>query len=278
MAQLLGQGTIRKMQVTLESPVQYVLPIGKGTVQMNDLLGQHLMLRYVGRIECVGCGRTTRKSFNQGYCFPCFRRLAECDLCILRPETCHFHLGTCRDPTWAQNHCMQPHVVYIAHSSGLKVGITRQSQIPTRWIDQGAIQAIPIFRVKSRYHAGLMEATLKKYVSDRTDWRRMLKGANRLSDVLGRAAEIVDMAQADLKELVQSHPELTWEVLNAPVTEIAYPILELPDRISSLSFDKTDQVAGILQGIKGQYLLLDSGVINLRKFTGYEIGLRAGWE
>lgn len=275
MTRLLGQGTIRKMRTRLDAPVQYSLPLGETSVAMNDLLGQWLSLRHSGRIECVACGRETRKSFNQGYCYPCFKRLAECDLCILRPETCHFHLGTCRDPAWAGDHCMQAHVVYIANSSGLKVGITRESQLPTRWIDQGASQAVPVFRVRNRLHSGLIEVTLKRYVSDRTDWRRMLKGNDLLPDLAGKAAAILDTARTDLDALAESHMELHWELLDGEVTEISYPVEAFPAKVVSQSLDKTDTVSGVLQGIKGQYLIMDSGVINMRKFAGYEVGLYA---
>ena len=275
MTRLLGQGTIRKMRTVLDAPVQYSLPLGETSVAMNDLLGQWLSLRHSGRIECVACGRETRKSFNQGYCYPCFKRLAECDLCILRPETCHFHLGTCRDPAWAGDHCMQAHVVYIANSSGLKVGITRESQLPTRWIDQGASQAVPVFRVRNRLHSGLIEVTLKRYVSDRTDWRRMLKGNDRLPDLAGKAAAILDTARTDLDALAESRADLHWELLDGEVTEITYPVEAFPAKVMSHSLDKADTVSGVLQGIKGQYLIMDSGVINMRKFAGYEIGLYA---
>ena len=275
MTRLLGQGTIRKMRTVLDAPVQYSLPLGDTSVAMNGLLGQWLSLRHTGRIECVACGRETRKSFNQGYCYPCFKRLAECDLCILRPETCHFHLGTCRDPAWAGDHCMQAHVVYIANSSGLKVGITRESQLPTRWIDQGASQAVPVFRVRNRLHSGLIEVTLKRYVSDRTDWRRMLKGNDRLPDLAGKAAAILDTARTDLDALAESRADLHWELLDGEVTEITYPVEAFPAKVMSHSLDKADTVSGVLQGIKGQYLIMDSGVINMRKFAGYEIGLYA---
>ncbi len=273
MVDILGRGTIRKMRTTLESPVRYALPLGEAEVVMNELLGKQVSMQFTGRIECIACGRETKKSFSQGYCYPCFKRLAECDMCIMRPETCHFHLGTCRDPAWAQDHCMQQHVVYIANSSGLKVGITRGSQVPTRWIDQGASQAIPVFRVTNRLHSGLIEATLKKYVSDRTDWRKMLKGTNPLPDLEARAAAIIDEAEDDLNTMSRDHPDLAWERLGESVTEISYPVESYPEKVTSFSFDKTDTVTGVLKGIKGQYLMLDGGVINMRKFTGYEIEL-----
>ncbi len=169
-------GKLRKMRVEESDPIQYTLPLGDESVAVNPLLGNTIVVQHTGDIHCVACGRKTAKSFNQGHCFPCFRRLASCDACIVRPERCHYHLGTCREPEWGQAHCLRPHVVYLANSSGVKVGITRATQVPTRWIDQGAAQALPIARVASRRLSGLMEVAFKEHVSDRTDWRRMLKG------------------------------------------------------------------------------------------------------
>ncbi|MGB5708889.1 MAG: DUF2797 domain-containing protein [Arenicellales bacterium] len=275
MTQVLASGGLRKMKTTLSQPVQYQLPIGGELVDLNCLVGASVSLNYKGLIQCIHCGRETKKSFNQGYCFPCFKTLAECDLCIMRPETCHFHLGTCRDDEWAMNHCMQSHYVYIANSSGLKVGITRGTQIPTRWIDQGALQALPVFRIRNRYHSGLLEATIKKYVSDRTDWRKMLKGGGETVDLKQKANEIIENARADIDALTAQDGEIEWEVLEEPVVEIEYPVLSHPEKVTSLNFDKTPEVTGVLNGIKGQYLILDTGVINIRKFTGYQVTLSA---
>ena len=127
------EGNLRKMESLHSDPVEYGLPVGKFVVPMNPLVGKFISLHFKGVINCIHCGRKTSKSFAQGYCFPCMRSLAECDSCIVRPETCHFDEGTCRDEAWAQEHCMQDHFVYLANSSGIKVGITRGSQIPTRW-------------------------------------------------------------------------------------------------------------------------------------------------
>ena len=133
------QGNLLKMTSQLQQDtVLYSLPIGSEQVPLNPYIGKTIRLEYSGQINCIACGRKTKKSFNQGYCFPCMRSLAECDMCIVRPEQCHFDQGTCRDEQWALRHCMQEHIVYLANSSGLKVGITRHTQIPTRWIDQGA--------------------------------------------------------------------------------------------------------------------------------------------
>ncbi|MEJ2177250.1 MAG: DUF2797 domain-containing protein [Gammaproteobacteria bacterium] len=275
MNQVLASGTLRKMKTKLAQPVEYRLPIGDEQIDLNALVGNPVKLLFHGEINCIHCGRETKKSFNQGYCFPCFKSLAECDMCIMRPETCHFHLGTCRDSEWAMNHCMQSHYVYIANSSGLKVGITRGSQIPTRWIDQGALQALPVFRIRNRYHSGLLEATIKKYVSDRTDWRKMLKGGGEMVDLKQKADEIIDQAKSDIQSITAEGDQLEWEVLEEPVVEIEYPVLAHPQKVTSFNIDKTPEISGILNGIKGQYLILDTGVINIRKFAGYQISLSA---
>ena len=275
MTQNLGSGALRKMKAKLAEPVEYRLPIGDELVDLNPLIGHPVDMKFHGQIHCVHCGRETKKSFNQGYCFPCFKSLAECDMCIMRPETCHFHLGTCRDSEWAMGHCMQSHYVYIANSSGIKVGITRGSQIPTRWIDQGAIQAVPVFRIRNRYHSGLLEAAIKKHVSDRTDWRKMLKGGGEMIDLKQKAGDIIDQASADLENIEPEGGQLELEALDEPVVEIDYPVLSHPEKVTSLNFDKTPEVGGILNGIKGQYLILDTGVINIRKFAGYQVTLSA---
>jgi len=126
------QGHVRKMIATAESPVSYRLPIGDVELPLNACLGKTMCIAYTGAITCIACGQRTKKSFHQGYCFRCFRTLARCDLCMVKPERCHFAHGTCREPAWGLATCMQPHYVYLANSSGLKVGMTRTSQIPTR--------------------------------------------------------------------------------------------------------------------------------------------------
>ena len=264
-------GPLRKMRVSHTDPVTYEIPLGTDTLELSSRIGETLTLRHSGRIFCIECGRETKKSFAQGYCFPCFKSLAQCDMCIMQPETCHFAQGTCREPQWAEDHCMQDHIVYLANSSGLKVGITRGTQIPTRWIDQGASQAIPVFRVKNRLHSGLLEITIKKQVSDRTDWRKLLKGNPEPLDMAAVRDELVSNAESDLADIQRQHPGLEWELLHDDAIEIRYPVERFPEKITSFNFDKTPEVTGVLAGIKGQYLIFDNGVINIRKFAGYEV-------
>jgi hypothetical protein len=202
------------------------------------------------------------------------KSLPECDMCIMKPETCHHAAGTCRDEVWAEDHCMQPHFVYLANSSGIKVGITRGSQIPTRWMDQGAVQALPIFRVKNRLMSGLLEVIIKKHVSDRTDWRKMLKGEIESIDLAVVRDELFKVCEAEINALKLTHGEDALSYLTDDgVVDIDYPVNEYPVKVSSFNFDKTAEVEGVINGIKGQYLILDTGVLNIRKFTGYNVEL-----
>ena len=267
-------GNIKKMKVQLAEPVQYQLPLDDTLLDLNPHIGSGIRLDYLGEINCIACGRKTSKSFAQGYCYPCFISLAECDMCIVRPETCHFDKGTCRDAEWALQHCMQPHFVYLANSSGLKVGITRGSQIPTRWIDQGASQALAIFRVANRYQSGLLEVAIKQHVSDRTDWRRMLKGEAEPLDLAAMRDELADTCGPRIAELQKQFGRDNIEYLpDEPETAIRYPVDRYPDKVKSLNLDKTPRIEGVLTGIKGQYLMLDAGVINMRKYSGYKLAV-----
>ncbi len=265
-------GNITKMKVQLAAPVKYQLPVDDELLDMNAHIGKHIRLESQDEINCIACGRKTKKSYAQGYCYPCFISLAACDMCIVKPETCHYDAGTCREPDWAQEHCMQPHYVYLANSSGIKVGITRASQIPTRWIDQGAGQALPIFRVGSRYQSGLLEVAIKNHVSDRTDWRKMLKGEAEPRDLKSMRDDLVKLCEKDISDLQQRFGEDNIVFLpDEPVVEITYPVEEYPQKVKSLNLDKAPLIEGTLLGIKGQYLIMDTGVLNIRKHNGYKV-------
>ncbi|HJP35982.1 MAG: DUF2797 domain-containing protein [Gammaproteobacteria bacterium] len=269
------QGTLSKMTTHLADVVEYALPLGGERLALNPLIGKTVTLRFTGRILCDSCGRRTNRSFAQGHCYPCMKKLAACDLCIMKPETCHFHLGTCREPEWGERHCMINHVVYLANTSDLKVGITRESQVPTRWMDQGATQALPIFRARTRQLSGLLEVALAETIADKTNWRTLLKGDNEAIDLAERGAEAAAGVMDSTVALRRRFGDDAVERLKAKVVEIRYPVTVYPQKIRSLNFDKNPTVEGTLIGIKGQYLIFDTGVINIRKFTGYEIDTRA---
>lgn len=265
-------GVLSKMHTQLGTTVSYQLPVGEQLLPLNELLGKKLTLEYQSDIFCSHCGRKTKKSFSQGYCYPCFRKLPQCDTCIMSPEKCHYHEGTCRDASWGEQFCMTDHVVYLANSSGLKVGITRATQIPTRWIDQGASQAMPFIRVATRQQSGLLESLFKEFVNDRTNWRAMLKGPAEPLDLKKSAMDLLDMNASRIKEFQdQFGLQAIQPVSNAEMVDIHYPVDEYPTKVTSQSFDKKALIEGTLMGIKGQYLILDTGVVNIRKHTSYQV-------
>lgn len=269
-------GVLSKMHTELSATVNYQLPVGDQLLPLNELMGTKLSFEYLGEIFCSHCGRKTKKSFSQGYCYPCFRKLPQCDVCIMSPEKCHYHEGSCRDSEWGEQFCMTDHVVYLANSSGLKVGITRATQIPTRWIDQGASQAMPFIRVATRQQSGLLETLFKEFVNDRTNWRAMLKGPAEPLDLQKSAQDLLDMNASRIKEFQdQFGLQAIQPVLKPKVVEISYPVEQYPTKVTSQSFDKKALIEGTLLGIKGQYLILDTGVVNIRKHTSYQIRVTA---
>jgi len=260
------------MVTSLSSPVDYQLPLDDQLIPLNSYIGQRVSLLYCGEIHCIECGRKTNKSYNQGFCYPCFQTLAACDMCIMKPETCHYQQGTCRQPEWGEEHCFQDHYVYLANSSGIKVGITRGSQLPTRWIDQGASQALPIFKVSNRLLSGEIEVVIKRHVSDRTDWRKMLKGKPDAVDLHEKRDELLEASAAELDKIKSAYAANDVVQLDGEkAVDIEFPVEIYPEKVKSYNFDKAPEVSGILQGIKGQYLIFDSGVINIRKFAGYKV-------
>ena len=270
----LGRGSLSKMAVRLGETAQYAFRLDEQEVPVNPLLGKRVRLEYLGAIHCSHCGRKTKKSFSQGYCYPCFTKLAQCDSCIVSPEKCHFDAGTCREPEWGERFCMTDHVVYLANSSGVKVGITRASQIPTRWLDQGASQALPIFRVATRQQSGLVEDLLRTQVADKTNWRALLKGDAVPLDLPAIRDQLLESCAEGIAALQQRFGlQAIQPVGDAEVVEIRYPVEAYPTKVASHDLEKTPVVEGILRGIKGQYLILDTGVINLRKYTAYQVAV-----
>ena len=275
-------GAVEKLTAQLDSNniVQYQLPLAavdaneeQQSITLNPLIGQKLTLNFHGKIACKHCGKITKKSYSQGFCYPCMTKLAQCDMCIMKPETCHHHLGTCREPQWGEQHCMVGHYVYLSNTSALKVGITRHTQVPTRWIDQGATQALPIFKVSTRLQSGLVETALAEFISDKTNWRAMLKGSNDNIDLKAQAKILIPQIKKRLTDIALKFGNDAVQLLDEKVVEINYPVSQYLTKISSFNFDKTPTVSGILLGIKGQYLIFEQGVINMRKFSSYQISV-----
>ncbi|MDE0747784.1 MAG: DUF2797 domain-containing protein [Porticoccaceae bacterium] len=276
MMDIKASGHLAKMDVKLCDTVTYQLPLDDQRIELNPLVGKHISIEHLGDIHCVHCGRRSKKSFSQGYCYPCFIKLPQCDLCIMSPEKCHFHRGTCRDPEWGEKYCFTDHFVYLANSSGVKVGITRGDQLPTRWVDQGATQGLPIFRVQTRYQAGLIEDCLREHVADKTHWQKMLKGNAERVDLEAIRDALLAKSEAGLELLEQEFGlQALQRLYNETTTEINFPVHEFPEKVKSFNLDKQPLVEGVLKGIKGQYLILDTGVINIRKYTAYNVQFSA---
>lgn len=255
-------GNLIKMKTKFAEPVEYTLYSDESIIPVSEMLGKKIRLNYNGKINCIKCGRKIKKTFMQGYCYPCFISLPETDACILHPEKCRAHLGISRDMAWSEKNCLQEHYVYLAVSSGLKVGVTRKSQIPDRWIDQGAWKAVKIAKTPNRFLAGSIEVALKDFLNDKTNWRKMLQnkvdGNIDLISEKEKARE--NLADEFVPYFLEDHEIIT----------INYPVLAYPEKVKSISLDKIGTVEGILTGIKGQYLIIDNFyVLNIRKHNGY---------
>ncbi len=257
---------LAKMDTENSDPVKYYLKSPGKKLLVNDMIGLEISLDYKNQINCIKCGAKTKTSFAQGYCYPCFISAPETEECVLRPELCQAHLGHARDIEFANGHCLIDHYVYMALSGGLKVGVTRHTQKPTRWIDQGAQKAIIVAKTPNRYLAGTIEIALKKYFQDKTNWRKMLGEESTGNFNLPEEKE---------KALQFLHPDLQkFGSGDNTITEIHYPITKYPEKIKSIGFDKVPLIKGTLTGIKGQYLIFGSGeVLNIRKHGGYLVEL-----
>lgn len=234
---------------------------------LTNWLGRRVRLRATGRIVCVGCGAITRKSYAQGHCFRCFKTLARCDLCVMAPQRCHYQAGTCREPSWGEEFCMQPHWVYLSNVTGLKVGITRRGLERGRWVDQGAAQGRLLAETHSRHAAGLLEADIAQQVSDRGQWRQMVSTSPPAINLQGAAIELGEKHS-------ENHPDARF-LAAADVHQIVYPVLRWPPA-NRLNFRGANLHEGVLCGIKGQFLLLDHGVFNVREHSGYEVEISVG--
>lgn len=258
-------GGLLKMKAELKVPIHYHLPIGSELIDVNSLINKRIRLTYENDIFCINCGAKTYKSFNQGMCYPCFQSSPLASECIIHPERCQAHLGIGRDMEWETKYHLTPQIVYLALTANAKVGITRKPQIPTRWIDQGAVQTIVLAEAPNRYLAGMIEVSLKAFIADKTHWQKMLK--NQINP---------DVNLLELKkEMTQNlSPELRKYVVDSELQDLSYPVLEYPEKVKSLSFDKLPVVEGVLTGIKGQYLMFDYlNVLNVRKHQGYVVSL-----
>ena len=259
---MIYQGTLSKMQTELNSPIQYYLVFENSFLNINQLLGKELQIEFQG-YQCLNCGKP-KKIFRQGFCYDCFMSSPAVGDWIMKPELSTAHLDIeDRDLSYEKRVQLQPHVVYLALSSEVKVGVTRKTQVPTRWIDQGAVQAISIVEVPNRYLAGITEVALKNHFADKTNWQKMLKNDYLNIDLIAERNKVFDWLPNEVKDYFPQHEK---------IIELDFPVLHYPTKVTSLNLDKTPIFTGKLSGIKGQYLLFEDGtVFNVRTFEGYVV-------
>ena len=260
------EGVLTKMQTELGDPIQYYLVFENSFLNLNQLLDKELEITFQG-YQCLNCGKK-KKIFRQGFCYDCFMSSASAGDWIMKPELSTAHLGIeDRDLEYEMKVQLQPHIVYLALSSEVKVGVTRKTQVPTRWIDQGAIQAVPIVEVPNRFLAGITEVALKNHFADKTNWQKMLKNEVPPTDLLEERLKTEVLLPNEVRDYFFNQ--------EAQLYRMNYPVLNYPKKVISLSLDKTPNFQGKLSGIKGQYLLFQDGtVFNVRTFEGYVIRIR----
>jgi len=261
---MIYQGTLTKMQTEWLNPIQYYLVFENSFLNVNQLINKDLEISFQG-YQCLNCCKT-KKIFRQGFCYDCFSTSPAVGDWIMKPELSTAHLGIeDRDLSYEMRVQLQPHIVYLALSSEIKVGVTRKTQVPTRWIDQGAVAAVPIVEVPNRYLAGIAEVALKQHFADKTNWQKMLKNEVPTVDLPFTKSQVLQW----LPEEVQPYFLENYERF-----EFQFPVLKYPQKITSLNLEKTPNYRGKLTGIKGQYLLFEDGtVFNIRTYEGYVIKL-----
>lgn len=255
-------GQLRKMEHDFAEPIQYFLSLDEKRQEVSSQIGRTLTLEFGGTITCIECGRKIKKTYDQGYCFPCSRDLPENDLCSVKPELCEHENGNEAAKEFWREYCNVDHYVYLSLTSGVKVGVTRHWNIPSRWIDQGAVEGLIIAKTPERKLAGLIEVALAKHMADKTNWRKMLKGEVDEIDLMEWRDKVVQWVPEDLKQYL---------VQGEVIRRLQYPVQATPEKISSHNLDKEPVFTDRLTGIKGQYLILGKKVINLRKYGGYHL-------
>ncbi|MHA6696699.1 DUF2797 domain-containing protein [Chryseobacterium sp. A301] len=258
------EGQLIKMITQNASPIQYYLNLSHDLIHMNSLIGKTVEISHLG-YQCVNCQRE-EKIFRMGFCKKCFFESPYTSESIIRPELSKAHLGEGeRDLEVEKSIQLVPHIVYLAYTGEVKVGVTRESQVPTRWIDQGATFALPIARTENRYEAGMIEVALKSKLSDKTNYRRMLKDEYEEDlDLTQFRSEVQDLFPAEYAKFFNSEQDL-WR--------LDYPY-EAPEKVTTISLEKKPSFTSVLKGIKGQYLAFEGGsVLNVRAHEGFVIAL-----
>lgn len=270
------RGALSKLGVSLlNGMATYTLDVvGEAveSVPLSSMVGQNITLRFSGKFKCEHCGVVSDEKTEEGVCSTCSHILARCDICNIKPELCHYDKGTCREPSWGEAECFTQHTVYLSFTSGFKVGITRQKNIPSRWIDQGASLAIPLFHVSNRLNAGRVEMAFKNFVADKTHWVTMLREHNTISaeEIMAKRDSLLIEAKPFIDDLRLQYGHDAIEYVDIAPTAISYPFSKLNTLVKGKAhnLEKEPVLTGVLHGIKGQYLFIGDTVINIRKYAG----------
>ncbi len=266
--QTLFKGQLQKMQFenagskTIVKP-SYFLADEPGKVFLNNIIDSNIEITFDEKICCIACGKEIKKTYGQGYCYPCFISVPQTEECVLKPELCRAHEGIARDMEYAKKNCLVDQYVYLALSGGLKVGVTRYHQVPTRWVDQGAVKAILVAVAPNRYSAGMVEVALKKILADKTNWRKMLTQNDERVPLVGEKHKALEYLNTQ---------DLNYKIADDTEYSIEYPVHSFPSKVNSIDLIKKPIIRGKLNGIKGQYLLFaDGSVLNIRKHAGFYV-------
>lgn len=256
--------TLEKMSSYINSPIQYLLHTENDFIKMNELIGKELEIQFLGKKFCSSCHLEFKDLYRMGFCRNCFFTKPEAGESIIRPElsTAHENKGD-RDLDFEKGFQLQPHIVYLANSGGLKVGVTRAIQKTTRWTDQGATEAVVLAETSNRYEAGVIEVFLKDHVADKTVWQKMLKNENADVDLLAEKTHMADLLSKELQAFVSKDDR---------VYKMEFPVVEYPLKVKSINLDKIPNLKSTLKGIRGQYLIFEGGnVLNIRSHSGYAV-------
>lgn len=271
-----GEGNIRKLKVALSDggKVTYTLNTADvltplDGVKLDSWIGKPIQIESTGKIHCTVSGKSIRKTYGDGMSFDAFQSSPLAVESIIRPELSRIHEGIAlRDTEWEEAHHNQPHVVYLSLTSGIKVGVTRETNVPSRWIDQGASGAVVLARTPYRQLAGLIEVAMKSHFMDKTNWRKMLVAGNPdpasvVADLTEAKDEAYEVCPPDYEDFLDD---------DDTVTLLEYPGVSFPVKVQSLNLTKEPNIEGTLEAIKGQYFILDGGrVFNVRRHSGHQV-------
>ena len=257
-------GVLKKMVSIHDNPVRYIMDFDDDLVFLNQIIGKKIKIHKTGYC-CLSCYENLQ-IFANVFCKKCFFESPMAGDWVMKPELSKAHLEIeDRDISYEKKVQLQNHIVYLSKTSGIKVGVTRSNSMTTRWIDQGAIEAVVLIEVPNRYLAGLAEVKLKEKFSDKTNWRRMLTSNIEEEDITNNKKMALDSLGSEFEEFFKTDSE---------VLKFNYQIDKSIDSVKSISLKKSDDIEGILVGVKGQYLIFDdSSVFNVRSNEGYVVDI-----